>query len=337
MVAGRNRAQARALKISKIFATVEQPLEAGRIKSFAFNHCTLARWTIFALLTGCGGVPVAPSSLSQGLAVQNRYAARDLLYVADYSQVDVFGYPSGERVQTLTGYYSVTGVCSDRYGNVWVINKIPGGASTLLEYAHAGTQPIATLNFAGHGAAACAVDSTSGNLAVGTMSAKVAIWKKASGSPAVYSTRGLVHEVRTMTYDGSGNLYLRGYVGKKAAWLPKGGSAVRDFEVRQAGAYAWDGTHLVITGRASDYTQTLTLYRLHGGNGKAVGHVGLDECNVFYARDYGPALSIAGSAAAITCGVDETASVHYYDYPAGGKALKTFYGEGSITISVPEP
>jgi len=305
------------------------------MNSFAFSHCTLARWTAFALLAGCGGAPVPLSRTPQVSAVQNGYAARDLVYVADYSQVNVFGYPSGKRVQTLTGYHSVTGVCSDQHGNVWVINKIPGGASTLLEYAHAGTQPIATLNFGGHGAAACAVDSSSGNLAVGTTSAKVAIWKKASGSPAAYSTRGFVREVRTMTYDGAGNLYLRDYVGKKAGWLPKGGSSVTEFDVRQGGAYAWDGTHLVITGRASDYTQTLTLYRLHGGNGKAVGHVRLDECNVFYASDYGPTLSIAGSAAAISCGINETASVNYYNYPAGGKSLKAFYGEGSITISVP--
>lgn len=305
------------------------------MNSFAFSHGTLAGLTALALLTGCGGAPTDLPGTPLASAGQNKHAAHDLLYDEDLSEVNVFGYPSGKHVQTLSGYHNVTGLCSDRHGNVWVINKIPGGSSILLEYAHAGTQPIATLHLRDHGAAVCAVDSSTGDLAAGTSSAKIAIWNKASGSPTIYSTRDLVRDVRTMTYDGSGNLYLRNYIGEKAAWLPKGGSAVVEFQVSQRGAYAWDGSHLVITGRASDYTQRLTLYKLHGGNGKLAGHVELDDCNVFYARDYGPTLSIAGSAAAISCGLDETASVNYYNYPAGGKALKTFYGIGSIAISTP--
>lgn len=308
------------------------------MKSFALRHGTIATWIAFSLLAGCGGTHTAlPNAPVVSPAAPTGYAARDLVYHAGYSEVEIYGYPDGKHVKTLTGYNKVPAVCTDRHGNVWVINE-DSGASSLLEYAHGGSQPIASLHLSVHGADACAVDPSTGNLAVGTTTAKVAIWKKAHGSPAVYSTGAFVREVRTMTYDGAGNLYMRSFVGTKAAWLPKGGSSVMLFDVAQRGAYAWDGRHLVITGRASAYRLPLTLYKLEGAKGKIVGHVSLDECDVFYYRDYGPALSIAGSAAAISCGLDETAVVYYYKYPAGGKPINGVYGiAGSVAISVPSP
>ncbi len=69
-----------------------------------------------------------------------------LAYVSDSGTtglVYVFSYPTGKRVGTLTGFYFPTGECVDKHGDVWVLNMSP---EVIVEYAHGGTSPIATLD-----------------------------------------------------------------------------------------------------------------------------------------------------------------------------------------------
>lgn len=254
-------------------------------------------------------------------------AADTLVYVSAVSQVDVYTYPGGKRVGTLTGGFSdATGLCSDAMGNVWIVNPNYFGTSTLVEYAHGGSGPIATLQDGKNIPQACAVDSVTGNLAVANVNDNVAVYANARGSPSYYSTSGFAQNVRTIAYDGSGNLYMRSFNNRKAAaWLPKGSSTVAQFLVKRRGYYAWDGTFLAVDAGGVGRT-TLARYTLNGANGTKVGTVRLQTCQK------GGVVAIQGNKLAVICG----AGITYYDYPSAGKPLKILPVEssGGVAISV---
>src|ERR1700729_644904 len=90
-----------------------------------------------ALLAGCGGTQSQGTGTSD-MAPQSRAPvghaepdsswmspeakSHDLLYVVSGSNVDVFTYPGGTLVGTLTGFEYPLGLCSDSNGNVWIAN-----------------------------------------------------------------------------------------------------------------------------------------------------------------------------------------------------------------------
>jgi hypothetical protein len=294
-----------------------------------------------ALLCGCSGwqagPPAAMISASQSRpASQSRVnpsASRgDLVYLAVYGEVFVYSYPGGKRVGTLTGVKSSVALCSDTGGNVWVIESDSHSRSRLLKYIHDGSKPIASLRLNDR-ADACSVDPGTGSLAVGTLNSNVAVWAKGQGPPTSYSTSEFFKEVRTISYDGKGNLYMRSFASDKSgAWLPKGGSTVMQFYITKLGSYGWDGRYFAIV-PANGFPKALTMYKLHGGRGKVVGNVSLKNC----ASGYEPSFfSIAGSKLAVSCGLDETNSLNYYKYPKGGNPIKTVDPgtTGSVVISV---
>ena len=253
-------------------------------------------------------------------------ADRDLVYVSAGSEVDVYTYPGGKRVGTLTrGFNDATGLCSDAVGHVWIVNPNYFGASTLVEYARGGSAPIATLQDGENIPQACAVDSVTGNLAVANANANVAVYANARGSPTYYSTSGFAQDVRTIAYDGSGNLYMRSFSNRNAAaWLPAGSSNVARFLVKRRGYYAWDGKDLAIDAGGVGKT-TLARYKLNAASGTKIGTVRLKTCQK------GGVIAIQGNALVVICG----AGITYYDYPKAGEPLKTLAVDsaGGVTIS----
>ncbi len=289
--------------------------------------CTLS------LLAGCGGTQGIVSS-APAVSAPQRASSGDLVYVALYGYVVVYSYPGGKKVTTITGFHDAIAVCSDPSGNVWVVDARSRHESTLSEYAHGNSVPIAKLRLRDRNAYACAVDPSSGDLAVGTLSSNVAIFTNGAGSPKLYSTKGILKDIRTLSYDGTGDLYMSAFPGTRRprAWLPKGGSAVIRFKLAQPGLYGWDGLHFVITGRSKGSSELLKLYNLDGSSGTPAGHVSLHQCFFYTVENF----SIEGSALAIDCGQDETSTLDLYNYPAGGKPVATISGiQGSVAISVP--
>lgn len=86
--------------------------------------------------------------------------SEDLLYVSTSGGVAVYSYPAAVLVGTLS-LLSPAGLCADNAGNVWIT-----GNQQIFEYAHGGSQPIATLDDSGYSSKGCAVDPTTGDLAV---------------------------------------------------------------------------------------------------------------------------------------------------------------------------
>jgi hypothetical protein len=175
-----------------------------------------------------------------------------LLYVSDIGAetVDVFSYPAGKPVGTLKGFEEPNGLCSDAKGDVFVTDAYAG---EVLEYAHGGTKPIATLE-AGASPVSCSVDPLSGDLAVTDWTNPnnqgfIDIFKGASGTPTTVTA---LYRTFYCTYDGSGNLFVDGFSNDGIGALgevPAGSSSFSSYQfstVGWPGGMAWDGSHVVV-------------------------------------------------------------------------------------------
>src|ERR1700722_2239249 len=152
------------------------------MKRLQFNRYALPACVAAAVVAGCanqqtvGTPPVGtPSvaSLNAASAARGEHGSwmkpsakgKSLVYVSSVlsNDVYVYSYSTQQLVGTLTGFTTPYGLCSDKKGNVWIVND---GASQLVEYAHGGTSPLATLSDSGEYPEGCAVDPQTGNLAV---------------------------------------------------------------------------------------------------------------------------------------------------------------------------
>jgi len=138
----------------------------------------------------------------------------DLLYVSDENgSVYVYSYPKGQLVGTLTGFSNPAGVCSDKSGNVFITDT---PATEIFEYAHGGKKPIASIVDSGGYPESCAVDATTGDLAVTNYEAivrkgpgNITIFSHGTRNPTTYSDPA-VNDFLFCGYDGAGNLYADG-------------------------------------------------------------------------------------------------------------------------------
>jgi hypothetical protein len=253
-----------------------------------------------------------------------------LIYASsDHHDVYVFAYPSGKLVQTLTGFESLGDICSDSNGDVWITN---GASDTyrsgyLVEYAHGGTTPIATLDDA-YLPDACAVDPSTGNLAAvnGNGPASVAVYADAQGTPTYYSG-GSLYGFYTASYDSTSDLFFTGYLDSLklgTGWLQKGASTLSGFRLKPHmfphDGLQWDGQYLVVAAN----TTFINKYAIHGSVGKKVGSLSLPISRMEH-------FAIQGSLLAAT---DVTnATVDLFHYPSG-KLIKAIDGVGAIGVTI---
>lgn len=145
-----------------------------------------------------------------------RHKHRVLVYSANENenQVDVYPYSSsGTKVkgELTSGIDDPYGLCSDSHGNVWITSFVGAG---LTEYAHGATSPTTTLTDTG-AAIGCAVDPTTGNVAVSNFDAgspsgygDVVVYTNGTGSGTAYAPTDTY--LWAPAYDSSGNLYVEG-------------------------------------------------------------------------------------------------------------------------------
>lgn len=253
----------------------------------------------------------------RGSWMKREASSEDLIYVTSSlyyptSSVQVFSYPGGSLVGTLTGFKDVQNVCSDTNGNVWILDLVKESQVEALayEYAHGATSPKVTLEDTDY-PADCSVETATENLAVLNFGS-IAVYPNGSGSPTYYNTQGFGGDAFFITYDGSGNLY---YAPRKhkPGWLPKGGSAAF-FHIHPKaphGGFGWDGNYFTV--RIGEGIAQYTPQGDHSG--KAVGTVPVSASGPYY--------SIAGSLIAIT---NDSSQVLVYDYPQGGSPTLTIGG-----------
>ncbi len=240
------------------------------MKVLAVSRYALGVCASVAFLAACstGGSQLAPTiamQRNQGIAnsswMKSDAMSKQLLYVSDpgTNDVQVYAYPkmgSPSLEGTLTGFDGPRGECVDPAGNIWITNT---SASTIVEFAHGGTSPIATLSDPGQLPASCAIDVASGDLAVvnlmsGSKSGSVSIYKNAHGAPTTYSAGEIVQPFFVSYVDAF--LYVDGLLSGGTSGIaykrPKNEHFTNrslSVSIASIGGLQWDGTYLAVGGR----------------------------------------------------------------------------------------
>jgi hypothetical protein len=296
-----------------------------------------------ALLAACGGSqsPVAaPGATPQSVRIATHAdrsgswmlpeaKSKDLIYSANSRFIYIFSYANGSQIAHFKRPGLVRSFCSDNDGNVFATLA----EGTVVEYAHGGTKVIATLSLpTGYLPWGCAVDPSSGNLAVMTWSTRssvsgaVAIFAHASGSPTLLFDS----EISTYYYcgyDSDGNLYLDGSGASHQAVfaeLSHGSSYFTNIQLNRpitvVGPVQWDGAYVAV----QDKTTKIYRVSVNGSTGTIIGTVVLKQksrsSGDFWIRD--------GTI------VQTGHNPGFWDYPAGGEQIKALQAHWLFGVTV---
>jgi hypothetical protein len=225
-------------------------------------------------------------------------------------------------MQTLGSFYRPVGECADKTGNVFIADL---GNQRIVEYAHGGKKPIATLQDS-DGPYGCAIDPATGNLAVTNVRvANVAIYERARGRPKKYMNPSM-SGYAFCTYDGKGNLYVDGQVSYSSfalAKLSKGTGTFTNITVNQnikaPGGVQWLGNGIAI---GDLDVPIIYKFSIRGSHGRRVGSTPLGSQAEFVHQ-----FDIDGTTVVVPNQYyvkhKAFSNVLLYKYPGGGKALKT--------------
>jgi len=304
------------------------------MKSFSLGTYVLSGGVAVALLAGCGGSqpPIgAPGAMPQTstIAMHSERGKpwmlpeaknEDLLYATGgCGGTCVLSYPQGKVVGALDT--SGSSVCADTSGNVFIPDD-----NQVFEYAHGGTSPIATLSFSGDNPQGCAVDPTTGNLAViiqGNSNGNVAVFAGGQGQATLY---GANVSPAYCSYDDSGNLFVNGFDNGQTVGLselPAGGSDFSRLSIPQQVGYPgqiqWDGDYL--TWFSSDAgPRMVSRLAISGSQATIVGTTQLQGITRFANQSwiYGNQIIVPYS----NRGRRSIKTIGFWRYPKGGMETK---------------
>jgi hypothetical protein len=302
-----------------------------------------------ALLAACGALRQAqgdtppgsaPGAIPQGITAGTSHrggswmlpAAKSsaLLYVATGDNVFVLSYPHGR----LMGSLNVSGynLCSDEKGDIFV----PTSGYVVLEYAHGGASPIATLH-GGDIPLGCAIDPTTGNLAVtqeGSGAGEVAIFPNAK-EPAAWYRDPAIFTYGLCGYDDRGNLFVDGSgSGNVIAELSKGSGSFTNFPLTNGldvfGGIQWDGRHIAFSNPTTDQ-----VFGLRFGKTK-FKIVGATQVNGWQANYLGhwPYVQTWLQSGRFIAQSSGLAELGLWRYPAGGNAGRVLGPFESGTVNI---
>lgn len=312
----------------------------------------------FAALGGCG-VPQAMASPPGASATAAHASGRSwmlgqaknhkLLYISDPSSnsVYVYIYPGGRLVGTLTGFNEPWGMCSDASGNVFIADV---WNDRLVEYAHGGTTPVATLTDDNGHPTSCSFDPVTGNLAGvyyflndPSRSSEVAVYANEQGSPQRYTGSQIGKSLWSCAYDDRGNLFVDGLYGLASisvglAELPKGGNTLIDISlgthIAHLSSIQWTGKRLAIGDQGQSGSTPATIFQLSlsGTNASKVGATQL--VNSYGMQQFWVERHNVAAAS------ESTSTAFVYAYPGGGMPTRTISGIKNpfgITVSRATP
>lgn len=301
------------------------PGEEQSVKMIAMA-VTLGRCVVVlgaaGLLAACGAEQ--NPALAQRIAQTHlrHPATTSLLYVSNQrpAEVDVYSYPKGKPIAKLGPFDTPAGECVDSKGDVFITDS---GAAEVVEYAHGGASPIASLSTDIYSPVRCSIDPSTGNLAVANHDSSsgrgsILIYAHALGTPAAYYTPS-IFDYEACGYDGSGNLFVDG---KSAtgnfvlAELSKGGQQLNVIPFAKNIAHPADiqgeGSYLAIG--AADITKAESdVYHVIVTNKSAkvvqTTHIGTQTSGFFIDAQH--LVAAAGAE-----------SILFFSYPKGGAPTK---------------
>jgi hypothetical protein len=262
-----------------------------------------------------------------------------LLFISDpgAGNVDIFTMPALALKGQITGLSVPQGMCSDsRTGFVWVADT---GALTMQEYDRNGTL-LNTLDDPAGFPGSCAVDPTTGNLAVTdivdfTGNGTVLIYAGSTGPPSQQLRNPDMLLASFAGYDGGGNLYVDGFdtFGNFILSESTPGSGALSTLTVTGGALFWPGMvqwnivagDLVVGDQTCNNTPTTCLYSMavSGPNASITGVTNLQDSSGNPICDMAEGvvgrlgkMSAAGSSYNACTG--DPNSVDRWHFPAGG-------------------
>jgi hypothetical protein len=341
------------------------------MRSLGLSRYVVSIGVAVAMLVGCGGSqpPIgARGAMAQGHAIASHVdrgkswmlpgaKADDLLYASNRTGygpngVFVFSYKQGKRVGFLSGFpATVEGLCSDKSGDVFVVTNSYSSSydNYIYEYAHGASEPSATLDDDYVDPFGCAVDPTTGSLAVtNPYGGNVAIYEDATGSPSIYSDDSYITSPNFCAYDESGNLYIddRDEADDRIAELPAGSSGLfTNITLSQyidPESLQWYKDRLVMDGGGGGVTQgPVKIYeaQISGTTGTVSGPIYLSGP---HDRKAGGSIQFwiqGGSIAGPEWTHDGDGHVDLWNWPTGGNPTKTIRPEGAsgfvgVTVSL---
>lgn len=310
------------------------------------NRYALSASAAAAVLTNCSG-PQLPAA-NYGVLTPSwasRQADQKVIYVAGIfpDSVSVYSW-NGKLLKTLKISYSPRGLCSDKNGDLYVVDA---AGAKIVEYAAEGSRRIRALKDPGQTPAACSVDPNTGNLAVTNSKAtsggtgSVAIYAEATGKPKLYTNSSLTI-ASYCGYDDKSDLFVDGVVGQPYpgnVWfgeLPAGQNSLLrikvDQKIEEPGEVQWIAPYVTIGALIFD-----TIYRLSvsGEKAKVTGKTKLKGAEAVNSWIQGTKV-IAGTI--IFSSVP--GKVEVWNYPAGGKPIKSFgkaQFTNAVTVSIAPP
>jgi hypothetical protein len=296
-------------------------------------------------LGACAGHGVTPTTPPLMEARSREPASgTDLVYVSGQSKggpgrgyVYVYSYPDGKQLGKLTGLFLPTGECVDKTGNVFITNS---GGDHIAEYAHGGTKPIALLKDPRVEPSDCAIDSTTGDLAVTNFQSVsdrggVSIYKGAKGAPIVYSYKNIYYWYNC-GYDDKGNLFVDGrdHAGKfRFAELPKSSNAfiaiTLDKRLGFPGSVQWDGKYITVEDQS---TSKIHRFVMTGKFGTEIGSTALGS-----ATDVVESWITGSAVIGSNSDLKGHYSIRFWRYPGGGQPTKIITGQKvalGVTVSL---
>ena len=308
------------------------------MRSLDLNRFALSVCVATVMLAGCGGSqpPIgAPGAMPQSAA--RKTSSQDLLYAdTDSGMIFVYSLPDGKFEQSFHIGLSSVLECSDAIGDVFVTSPNLSGSGSIYEFAHGGSKPVATLTDPGE-PYACAVDPTTGNLAVANSSdpgnpydphyGDVAIYAGAQGQPTRYYS-SVFTQPFSCTYDDSGNLYIlasaEGYDYPQLVRLPHGSGPFEQINVDKTITggvnfdpnVQWDGKYVTVSSSTNSVKDPTDIYQL-SISGSHATVVGTTELTV-RAQHHGRQSWIQGNVVLGIYGPGHL-NVGVWPYPKGGK------------------
>ncbi|HEY2474974.1 MAG TPA: hypothetical protein VGI19_09240 [Candidatus Cybelea sp.] len=271
----------------------------------------------------------------------------DLLYASDLDlhKVFVLSLPTGKLVGTLSFSDLPWGLCSDRAGHVFVTHfRLHGSRGTITEFGHGDPKPITSRSLPVGESGACAVDATSGNVAVtsggspkggNTVSIFAAPLQKET-PPRVIETPSTLGAVLYCAYDSYGNLFLTPIeysTGPMLVELQPGTNSLTSINLNGSrfggGPLQWQGTYMATT------LPTVEHVTVSGGRGEVIGTTQLKRVNnkVFGSSQFW--IQDRKIIAPFGCRTEhcriEGDSLGVWTYP-GGSLVKVIHGFGARAL-----
>lgn len=273
--------------------------------------------------------PVGP------MTPDRRHEMRGLYqYVSNYynSELLEFDYPKGD-----SSIWAISGAqgseCGDAlYGaakrDFWVVAS---GADEVVEYALGGTGPIKTLSESAGEAASCAMDPSTGNLAVTILATgDVVIFAGASGTGATVAD-GL-DSTYFDGYDNKGDLFVDGFTESDTFGVVEMAAGSSSFKavtlsntIGFPGGMQWDGKYITINDQEEHVIYGYACSGTSCTLKRTVSLSGSSDCVQTWIGKGDVFCPDAGNE-----------NVEVYKYPAGGSPIATLSGPFDLPIGVVE-